>query len=75
MKYGQILVCFMANISNMILAQYWRLKTSSRFFYDFTKMTTQRDPAIFNSRCLPFLTSLIHLFKNMKHRNLEITGY
>ena len=38
MKPGQILVCFMTNISNMLLAQWWRLETSSRPFYDFVKM-------------------------------------
>ena len=43
MKFGQILVYLIANISNMSLAQCWRLETSSRPFYDFNKM------AIFNS--------------------------
>ena len=28
----------MAKISDMFLAQYWRLETSSRLFYDFIKM-------------------------------------
>ena len=39
MKFGQILVCCMTNISNMFLAQCWRLETSPRPFYDFIKMT------------------------------------
>ena len=39
MKFGQILVCCMASISNKFLAQCWRLLTSSRPFYDFLKMT------------------------------------
>ena len=38
-KFGQILVCCKTNISNMFLAQDWRLETSSRLFYDFIKMT------------------------------------
>ena len=46
MKFGQILVCCMTNISNMFLAQYWKLVPDS---YDFIEMTTQRDLAIFNS--------------------------
>ena len=35
MKFGQILVCCMTNISNMFLDECWRLETSSRLFYDF----------------------------------------
>ena len=45
----------MTNIFNMSLAQFWRLETSTRFFYDFDKMTTKQDLAIFNSWHLPFL--------------------
>ena len=37
MKFGQIVMCFMANISNMFLAQCWRLETKSRPFYNFIK--------------------------------------
>ena len=48
-KFGQMLVCYMTNISNTFLAQGWRLGTSSRSFYDFIKFTTQQDLAIFNS--------------------------
>ena len=32
MKFGQILVCCMKNISNMFLADCWRLETSCRLF-------------------------------------------
>ena len=39
MKHGQILVYCMSNISNMFLAQCWRLTANSRPFCDFTKMT------------------------------------
>ena len=38
MKFGQTLVCCMANISNMCLAQYWRLETSFRPFYKIIKV-------------------------------------
>ena len=31
-------MCCMANISNMFLAECWRLDSSSRLFYDFIKM-------------------------------------
>ena len=55
MIFGQILVCFMTNISSMFWAQCWRLETSSRPFYDFVKITIYQDPAIFNSWYLPFL--------------------
>ena len=54
MKFGQILVCCMINISNMFLAQSWRPDNSSRPFY-FNKMTTQQDMTTFNSWQLPFL--------------------
>ena len=39
----------------MFLAQWWRLETSSRLFYDFIKMTILRDLALFNSWHLPYL--------------------
>ena len=39
MKFGQILLCGMTNISNMFLAESWGLEISSSLFYDFTKMT------------------------------------
>ena len=49
MKFGLILVCSMKNISNMFLAQCWRLETSFRPFYDLIKMTIKQDLAIFNN--------------------------
>ena len=55
MKFGQILVCCMTNISNMFLAECWRLETSSRLFYDFIKKTIQQDLTIFNRWHIPFL--------------------
>ena len=54
MKFGQILVCCLTNISNMFLAQCCTLQTSSRPFY-FIKMTIYQDLAILNSWHLPFL--------------------
>ena len=55
MKLGKILVCSLTNIFNMFLAQYWRLKTSSRTFYYFIKIIIGQDLAIFNGWHLPFL--------------------
>ena len=43
MKFSQILMCCMTNISNMFLDKCWRLKTSSRLFYDFTEMKILQD--------------------------------
>ena len=54
-KFGQILVCCMTNISNMFLAECWRLETSSRLFHDFIKITIQQDLAVFNGWHIPFL--------------------
>ena len=39
MRFSQILVCYLTKISNVILAQCWRLKTSYRPFYHFIKTT------------------------------------
>ena len=38
MKFGQILMYLIANISSMFLAQCCRLETSSGLFYDFNEM-------------------------------------
>ena len=53
-EFDQMLVRCMINISNMFLAQCWKLETSSRPFYDFIK-TIYRDLPIFNSGHVPFL--------------------
>ena len=66
MKFGQILVCCITNISNMFLAQCWRLKTSSRPFYDFIKMTIQQDLANFNSCNLPVPSSPFQKIKTLE---------
>ena len=68
-KFGQIVVCFMKNISNMFLAECWRLETSSRLFFDFIKMTIQQDLAIFNGWHIPFLIVLYSPFQ--KNETLE----
>ena len=54
MKFGQLLLCCMRNISNLFLAQYWRLETSSRPFYFLIKITIKRDLAIFNCPSFTF---------------------
>ena len=46
MKFGQILVQCLTNISNMFLIQSWRLEVSSRPFQDLIKMTMSQDIAI-----------------------------
>ena len=48
MKFGQILVRCMKNITDIFLAECWILETSSRLFYDFIKMAIQQDLVIFN---------------------------
>ena len=53
-KFGQIVVYCMRNISNLFLAQCWRLETNSRLFYFFIKMTIKQDLTIFNSWHLAF---------------------
>ena len=40
-KLGQILVCCMTDISNIVFAECWRMETSSGLFYDFIKITIQ----------------------------------
>ena len=71
MKFDQLLVCFMTNISNMFLAQYWRLETSSRLFHDFIKMTIKQDLAIFNSSHSPFLVVPCLPFQKKKKKKNE----
>ena len=66
MKFGQILVCCMTNISNMFLTESWRLETSSRLFYVFVKMAIQQDLAIFNGRHRPFLIILYSPFQKIE---------
>ena len=63
-KFHQILVCCMKNISNMFLTQCLRLDTSSRPFYDFIEMTIERDVAIFSSWQSPFLIVPYSPFQN-----------
>ena len=55
MKFGQILVSCMTNISNMFMAQCMRQKTKFKAFYGFIKMAIKQDLAIFNTSHLPFL--------------------
>ena len=73
MTFGQILVCCMTNISNIILAECWRLKTSSRLFHDFIKITIQQDLAVFNGWHIPFLIVVYSPFQ--KKFNTGILAY
>ena len=75
MKFGQPLMCCMANISNMILAQCWRLEISPGPFYDFIKMTIQQDLTVFDSWRLLFLIVPYLPFQKNEHWNLDIIGY
>ena len=65
-EFGQILVYLTANVSNMFLAQCWRLEISSRPFYDFNEMTVQRDLSIFSNWYSPFLILPYSPFKKKK---------
>ena len=71
MKLGQVQVCCVTNISNMFLAQCWRLETWSRPFYDFIKMIVLRDLAIFNILHLPFLNVPYLPSQKKKNETLE----
>ena len=71
-KFGQILVCCVTNISDMFLAEYWRLKTSCRLFYDYIKIIILQDLAIFNGWYIQFLIALYSPFQ--KNETLE-SGY
>ena len=68
MKFGQILVCCMTNISNIFSTECWRLETSSRLLYDFIKKTIQQDLAILMVD-IPFLIVLYSPFQ--KHETRE----
>ena len=69
MKFGELLVCCMTDISNMFLTECCRLETSFRLFYDFIKITIQQDLAIFNGWHIPFLIVLYSPLQ--KHETLE----
>ena len=69
MKFGQVLVFYITNISNMFLAECWKLGTSSRLFYDFIKMPIYQDLAIFNGWYLRFLIVSYSSFQ--KNETLE----
>ena len=73
MKLDKILVRFMTNISNLFLAQYWRLETSFRPFYDFIKIKIYWDMAIFNIWHLSFF--LLPYSPFHKNKTLEYTWH
>ena len=66
MKFGQVIVCCMTNVSNMFLAECWGLEASSRLFYDFIKVAIQQDLAIFNGCHLLFSIVLYSPFQENK---------
>ena len=76
MKFGQILLYLITNISDMFLTQCWIMENSSKPFYDFNKMKIQRDLSNFSSSYLPFL---IHPYlpfqkRKRKHWKLDVIG-
>ena len=58
MKFGQILVYLIANISDIFFAHCWRLENSSTPFYDFNEMAIYQDLLVLSSWHLPFLIVL-----------------
>ena len=72
MKFGQILVCCMANIFNMFLAQCWRLETVPYPFMILLKLAISRDLAIVNNWHLSFLNAL---FKKKKKKNETLESW
>ena len=73
MKFGQILLYLITNISSIVLVQCWRLGTSSRLFYDVNEMTILQDLSIFSSWYLPLLIVPYSPFQ--KDETLETYGY
>ena len=78
MEFSQILMYLITNISNMFLAQSWRLETSSRPFHDFNEMTIYQDLLIFSSWSSSFLILSYSPFPKIKtaeRLKLDIIGY
>ena len=63
------------NISNMFLAQCWRLETSSRSFIILLKRQNSEIWPFLIADIYHFQMSFINLFKKMKHWNLDIISY
>ena len=74
MKLGQLLICCMANISNIFLAQCLRLETSSRLMI-ILKLKYNEIWTFLIADIYHFEWPLIHFFQKMKHWNLDIIGY
>ena len=70
MKFDQILVQPLTNISNFFLAQFWKLETISRLFYDFDEIAIWYDLLIFTGSRLLFLIALVHTFRKMENHLL-----
>ena len=75
MKLDQILVCCMTNISNLFLAQGWRLDTSSRPFMILLKWQYSKIWPFLIFDFYQFSLSLINLFTKMNFWNLDMIGY
>ena len=75
MRFGQILVCCMAKIYNLFLAECWGLQTSSWLFFILLKRQYSKIWPFFMVGIYDFQSALIHFFKKLQHRNLDITGY
>ena len=68
-KFGQILVYFVANICNMFLTQSRRMKTNSRPSYDFNEVIILQDLSIFSNGNLLF--SILPYSPFQKNETLE----
>ena len=76
MKFDQILVCGIKNISNIFFSECWRVESSSRLLYDFIKITILQDLAIFNGWYLQILIIPYSPFqKNETCWNHDLIGY
>ena len=62
------------NISNLFSVQSWKLKTSSRSFYGFSKKLISWGHFIFSNWWLTVLIASVNMFKRMKTLKLILTG-
>ena len=58
----------MINISSIFLVQFWRLRGSSKPFYNSSKINLQQDMLIFNNWYIPFLTVSVHPLKRVNEK-------
>ena len=77
-KFSQIVVYFIKNICNIFLVKCWRLRATFRLsdpFMTLLKWQYSEIKAFLIADIYHFYCLLIHLFKKMKHWNLDIIGY